>query len=222
MEGAFRRPLPPDLTLIETFRWEGGFVRLEAHLARLDATARRLGVPLDRGAVDAALAKVAGAGPLRVRLTVDRGGAVAVAAAPLGPAPAVWRLALAAERLDPDDPWLGVKTSERRRYDAARAALPEGVDELMFLNRRGEVCEGTITNVFVEAGGVLLTPPLACGLLPGVLRAELLARGAAREAVLGAGDLAAGRLFVGNSLRGLCAAHLAPGHPPPPARRPAP
>ncbi len=208
MEGAFRRPLPDGLTLIETFRWEGGFVRLEAHLARLAGTAARLGVPLDRGAVDAALAGVTGEGPLRVRLTVDLGGGVAVMVAPLGSAPAVWRVALAGERLDPDDPWLGVKTSVRGRYDAARAALPPGVDELLFLNCRGEVCEGTITNVFVEAEGVLLTPPVACGLLPGVLRAELLARGAAREAVLGVADLAAGRVLVGNSLRGLCAANL--------------
>ena len=58
-------------------------------------------------------------------------------------------------------------------------------DEVILLNERGEVCEGTITNVFADVGdGVLVTPALACGLLPGVLRGELLDEGRASEAVL--------------------------------------
>jgi 4-amino-4-deoxychorismate lyase len=205
VEGAFRRPLPPGLRLIETFGRDadGAFVRLEAHLARLAATAARLGVPFDRPAIDAALAAVSGDGALRVRLTLDAAGTPEVTAAPRGPAPTLWRVAIADARLDPDDPWLRVKTSERALYDAARAALPAGVDELVFLNRRGEVCEGAITTVFLRVGDALLTPPLGCGLLPGVLRGDLLRRGAAREAVLRPRDLDRGALFVGNSLRGL-------------------
>ena len=164
MEGPFRAPLPEGLVLIETFaRRDGGFVRLAGHLARLEATARVLGFRFDRAAIDAALAAVAGEGPLRVRLTLDREGAPAVEAAPLAPGPAVWRVAIHAERLDPGDPWLRVKTSARLRYDRARASLPAGIDEWLFLNTRGEVCEGTITNVFLRRDGGLLTPPLDCG-----------------------------------------------------------
>ena len=94
------------------------------------------------------------------------------------PGPEVWRCASPTQRLDPDDPWLRVKTTERALYDAARAALPPGVDEMLFLNRRGEVCEGTIANVFLERDGVLLTPPLGCGLLPGRAARAAAARGA--------------------------------------------
>ena len=144
-----------------------------------------------------------------MRLTLGLDGAAEATAEPLIVGPAVWGVVVAPERLDPADPWLGLKTTERARYDAARAALPAGVDEAIFLNTRGEVCEGTIFNVFLEAGGGLLTPPLGCGLLPGVLREELLRRGEAREAVLRLEDLRRGRLFLGNSLRGLCAARLA-------------
>lgn len=219
MEGSFRRPLPDGLTLIETFaRRDGRFVDLDAHLARMAATAAALGIGFRRGEVDAALAGVAGDGPQRIRLTLDREGRAAVAATPLTAAPAVWRLALAAERLDPDDPWLRVKTSERGRYDRARAALPEGVDELVFLNRRGEVCEGTITNLFLRRGGTFLTPPVRCGLLPGVLRGRLLARGEAREAVLAPADLAGGAVYVGNALRGLAPARMVGPSGGPPAR----
>jgi 4-amino-4-deoxychorismate lyase len=131
-----------------------------------------------------------------------------VETAPLPVAKLAWRVRVADARLRSDDPWLRVKTTERRAYDAARAALPEGVDEAVFLNERGAVCDGTITSVFVERAGELVTPPLSCGLLPGVLRAELIAEGRCQEAELGAADLRRGPLFVGNSLRGLIPARL--------------
>ena len=115
---------------------------------------------------------------------------------------------MAEARLASGDPWLRVKTTERRVYDAARDALPAGIDEVLFLNERGEVCDGTITSVFVARGGALVTPPLRCGLLPGVLREEMLAEGLCREAVLRREDLAEG-LMVGNALRGLIPARLA-------------
>ncbi|MEQ9261500.1 MAG: aminotransferase class IV, partial [Roseovarius sp.] len=84
------------------------------------------------------------------------------------------------------------------------AALPEGCDELLFLNDRGELCEGTITNLFVDLGEGLLTPPLASGALPGILREDLIAREQAREAVLRPADLAAAQaVWLGNALRGL-------------------
>ena len=214
MEGAFRRPLPPGFRLIETFGWRPGLgcVNLPAHLSRLETTARRFGAPFVSAAIGRALDAVArGDAPLRLRLTLDLDGRPEAKAAPFEPGPSVWIVALADVLLDPDDPWLRVKTTERALYDAARAALPPGVDEMLFLNRRGEVCEGTISNVFLETDGGYLTPPLACGLLPGVLRGTLLRRGATREAVMRPGDLGRGRLLVGNSLRGLCPARLVQG-----------
>jgi 4-amino-4-deoxychorismate lyase len=201
------------LRLIETFRWEpaAGFVRLPAHLARLAAAAAALGIAYDPRAVERALGAVGGGETMRVRLTLALDGAVAVTAAPLGPAKAVWSVVLAAARLASDDPWLGVKSTRRPLHDAARAALPAGVDEALLLNERGEVAEGTITSVFLDRGDGLVTPPLGAGVLPGVLRGELLATGGCREGVLGPGDLGRGRLFVGNSLRGLVPARLAEG-----------
>jgi 4-amino-4-deoxychorismate lyase len=212
MEGALRGSGPDGLRLIETLRWEPGpgFLRLPLHLARLGAGAAALGVAFHRGAVERALGAVRGSGPLRVRLTLGLDGATRVEMAPLPAAKPPWVVRLAEARVASSDPWLRLKTTERRLYDASRAALPEGVDELVFLNERGEVCEGTITNVFLDLGDGLLTPPVACGLLPGVLRAELLASRACREAVLAPADLKRGRLLVGNALRGLIPARLGP------------
>lgn len=106
------------------------------------------------------------------------------------------------------DPRLAHKTTDRALYDRARAALPAGVDEYLFLNERGEAAEGTITTLFFDLGDGLRTPPLSSGCLPGCLRAELLATGRAREEPLPASLLPRAKLWMGNSLRGLIPAVL--------------
>jgi para-aminobenzoate synthetase/4-amino-4-deoxychorismate lyase len=95
------------------------------------------------------------------------------------------------------------KTSRRGFYDRARADA--GTWEVVFTDREGFLTEGSFTSIFVERDGVLLTPPLARGLLPGVLRAELIASGRAVEHDLRPEDLAGG-FQLGNALRGLVAA----------------
>lgn len=203
--------------LIETLGWQrdAGFVRLDRHLARLTASATQLGFACrPQDAVAALHGCVHGRSePQRVRLTLDPDGAMAATATPMTPTPTgtVWRVAIASTRLSSSDPLLRHKTSRRAAYDAARAEFaPDAIDEVLLLNERGELCEGTITTLFLRGpDGVLLTPPLSCGLLAGVLRAEQLATGAAREAIVTPSDLAGTAFFVGNSLRGLIAARLA-------------
>lgn len=210
MESPFRpADLTPDLRLIETLAWDGArFTRLDRHLARLSHSAARLGFVHDPAAVAEALATITGPAPLRVRLTLAEDGRAEVTQGPLAPNPPRWRVALAEARLHAADPWLGIKTTRRALYDRDRAALPAGIDELVYANTRGELCEGTITNLFFDLGRGLCTPPLACGLLPGCLRAELLEAGTASEAVLTLDDLPRARLWMGNSLRGLIPAQL--------------
>ncbi|MEP9372525.1 aminotransferase class IV family protein [Mesorhizobium sp. KR1-2] len=216
-EGPLRDGSPAGFELIETLRWEPerGFLRFERHLARLEASAGELGFAFERPAVVQALTRsVGGDAPLRVRLTLDAGGQPNVTIQPFAPLPAdaVWTLAIAATRLDAADPLLRHKTTLRAAYDAARAEFSrEAADEVILLNRAGNVCEGTITTVFADLGnGPLRTPPLGDGLLAGVLRGELLDTGKAVEAPLTVDDLRSARaLYVGNSLRGLISARLA-------------
>ena len=199
----------PDLKLIETFGWDGAaFPRLARHFARLQASARALGFPFDPAAVNAALPADPGPDPLRLRLTLGRQGDIDLTSGPLLPNPPLWRLMIAPDRLTSADPRLAHKTTDRALYDRTRSALPKGIDEVLFLNERDELCEGTITTLFFDLGDGLCTPPLICGCLPGVLRAELLETGQVREARLAASDLPRARLFMGNSLRGLIPARL--------------
>lgn len=200
---------PPGTRLIETLRWDGArLVRRELHLARLAKSAEALGFHHDPARIAAALAGVAGPDPLRVRLTLGQEGACEVTSAPLGPTPTEWRVALHPARLSSDDPLLRHKTTCRALYDAARAMLPPGIDEWIFANERGEVCEGTITTAFFDRGEGETTPPLHCGCLPGVLRAERLSGGLCAEGLLTVGELPRVRLMMGNSLRGQIRARL--------------
>ncbi|MEI9994147.1 MAG: aminodeoxychorismate synthase component I [Rhizomicrobium sp.] len=200
-----RRPIG----LIETLRHDAtGFVRLDRHLARMAHSARVLSLSFDRAAAIAALETTVGQArePLRVRLTLDEQGVFACTAAPLGPAQPRWRWALSPHRVNSADALLRHKTTWRAVYDDEHARLAEatGCDEALFLNERGELTEGSRTNIFVRRAGTFVTPPLSSGLLDGVLRRELIETGQCVEAVLTPDDLAAAdAVLLGNSLRGL-------------------
>ncbi len=203
-----RRPAPR-FDLLETLRWDpsGGYALLEAHVGRLGASAAELGFPPPTAALGALQRASAGFGPdtMRVRLTWSSAGAADVRAEPLVPTPAFDRprLAIAPACIASADPLLRHKTTHRALYDAMRALCPDA-DDVVLWNERGEVTETTWSNLFVERNGVLLTPPVASGLLPGTLRGRLLAEGRAREHVLTPGDVLEARtLWLGNSVRGL-------------------
>jgi len=210
--------LAQDYGLIETLRWspQGGFIRLQTHLARLARSARELGFTFDLTAVEADFATLGrilqGAGSdQRIRLELARDGQRSLTHTALGPEPdRSLRIGLAAQRLDAGDPFLRHKTTRRDIYEQALTAVTAaGFDEVVFLNQHGELCEAARNSVFIQRGGILLTPPLEAGLLPGILRQELLENGKAFEAVLMWEDvLRADKIYLGNSLRGLRAAGL--------------
>jgi 4-amino-4-deoxychorismate lyase len=202
--------------LIETMRREadGTIPRLGLHLARLHASAEALGLACEIRKIASQLAELeAGTGPQRVRLTLEPDGRSDIETAPFAPvAPdTVWTMRIASIRLASADPLLRHKTSRRAAYEGARAEFSRAeADEVLLLNEKGQLCEGTITSLFARVDeGPLVTPPLECGLLAGVLRAELIAQRLAREQVVKPEDAFAAReLFVGNSLRGLVPARL--------------
>ncbi len=211
MESSLRDQAPNDLRVFETMLWTPtqGIPRLDLHLARLERGCNALGITA--GNIKSILDVIKARQAQRMRLSVGFDNDVKIETWDFKPLPkdTVWRVAIADERVRSDDPWLQIKTTKRELYNRLRAELPEGVDEVIVLNERGEVCEGTITNVFVDKGEGLLTPLTGSGLLPGILREEMLLKGQAREEVILVEGLAnAEALFVGNSLRGLIKAQL--------------
>jgi para-aminobenzoate synthetase/4-amino-4-deoxychorismate lyase len=190
--------------LIETMAFDpdAGLLLLERHLARMKESADLFGFPFDRHAarneLQAATFRLRTA--KRLRLLLSRSGAVAIE---VGPAPptvdAPMSVAIVPLPVAQDDFRLRHKTSDRGFYDAARRVA--GAGEVVFVDPEGFLTEGSFTNIFVPRGRVLATPPLARGLLPGVLRAELIATGRAIEGDLTPDDLSGGFL-LGNAVRG--------------------
>lgn len=170
----------------------GGRIAFEAaHIARLVAAAGTLGFALDPARIGEAMRAVAGAAPrAAIRTTVTRGPGPRGLAPPSDPRPVILAsaapvragLAFAPVRLSPTairrnetSPATRLKTlGYLDAVLAAREAAAQGFDEALFLNTRDRVaCAGT-GNVFALIGGRLVTPPFADGVLPGIVRAELL------------------------------------------------
>jgi len=219
LKARFLTALDPGFSLFETLyaTRSAGIRHQERHLARLGRSADTLGFHLPLASIRQALAEARLAlppgHPWRLKLEVRHGGAFTLTRAPLEPLPpGPVTLRLAPEPMDGADPLLGHKTSRRARYDAAiAAATREGAFDLLFRNRQGLLTEGGRTNLFLYLDGRWLTPPLAAGVLPGVMRGLILAdpAWAAREAALTLADLRrADRIMVCNALRGPVDARL--------------
>ena len=204
-KGRFAVVARPDFDLIETMRFEpaSGIARLELHLDRMKESARALDFAFDRhdarNRLHAATFHLTDA--VKLRLVISRSGAVAIEVRPL-PVDVTepWSVAVVPLPVDSQDFRLAHKTSDRAFYDDARKAA--GCDEVLLVDSDGYLTEGSITAIFVERDGKLMTPSLSRGLLPSVLRRELIESGRAVEADLRPDDLV-GEFFLGNSLRGL-------------------
>ena len=182
---------------------------LGRHLRRLRAACARTGVaepPPDllRTAVERVLDAFGEPGG-RLRITVTGSATLLVTASVAVPPRASAAVAISPWVRNERSPMAGIKsTSYAENAVALRWARAAGFDEAVMGNTRGEVCEGTATNVFVGLGGALTTPPLASGCLPGVTRELLLEAGIGLEQTMSLDVLdAADEVFLTSSLRGV-------------------
>jgi branched-subunit amino acid aminotransferase/4-amino-4-deoxychorismate lyase len=192
--------------LIETMRVsETGEVYLvDRHLARLSRSASYFSFTCDPERVRDAVLRFAELAqkPARLRLTLSSDGIPLVETGPL-PVGYVERLKLSSVKVNPKDVFLYHKTTNRGIYEQARRECAAGSDAIL-VNERGEITETPIMNIAVFRNGRWVTPQVECGLLPGVMREELLERREVVEGVIPASELQVGetvRCF--NALRGI-------------------
>jgi para-aminobenzoate synthetase/4-amino-4-deoxychorismate lyase len=196
----------PEFDLLETLRLENGdAIRLEKHLERMADSAAYFGFEMDLGRVREAVASEVQRHPTsssRLRILLSQAGVVTVESHELeSPSPGRKRVELATSPVDRTDRFLYHKTTARSVYERHAAVHPGAFDVLLWNDAR-ELTEFTRGNVVIELDGRRVTPPRECGLLKGIFRNELVARGEVVEAVVTTGDLdrATGIWFV-NSLR---------------------
>ncbi|MFC1826787.1 aminodeoxychorismate synthase component I [Thermodesulfobacteriota bacterium] len=232
LKGRFLTRSVPGFKLIETMLWhsESGYWLLDLHLNRLAESADYFFYQLDLDKIKADLNELA-EGFLnnvpvenqRVRLTLSKHGEIELTSTvlPEGLFPGNNPLAVleldvfgdlsnavfSGRNSDSNSPYLFHKTTLRKLYDDERSrAVNKGFYEVLFVNEKGEVTEGSYTNIFMQKGGKLITPPVSCGLLPGVFRNFLLKESPEiiEEASFTRKDIEqAEAVYVGNSVRGL-------------------
>jgi para-aminobenzoate synthetase/4-amino-4-deoxychorismate lyase len=191
----------PEISLYETVRWEDehGFWWLDRHLERLADSAAYFGFHCDEASARDALERgVEGVGDAhRVRLELDRLGTMSVVVDPETLDPARWwphpgrdymACSINTKPISSSSIYRFHKTTARRPY-RDRREMHEGADEVLLVNERGELTEATRRNVALSFGGVWITPPLASGCLPGVLRQVLIDEGELTEEVVMVDDV---------------------------------
>jgi para-aminobenzoate synthetase / 4-amino-4-deoxychorismate lyase len=231
LKGRFLTKPASEFHLIETLLYhpDDGYILLEEHLQRLSASASYFLFSCDPAFIRKNLLEQAckfNGGCMRVRLGLEKDGTFAITsrqcATPLsfhlpespsgGELP---RISFSGIRTDARSSWFYHKTSRREVYDREFAVAGEkGLFDVCFCNTDGEVTEGCITNIIAYKDGSFTTPPVRCGLLPGVMRGVLLKdrKRPLEEGVLTMEDIRdADALFLCNSVRGVVQVQLTEG-----------
>jgi para-aminobenzoate synthetase/4-amino-4-deoxychorismate lyase len=232
LKGRFLTRPAPEFSLIETMLWQpaSGYWLLDLHIKRLAESAGYFLYPFELENLKAELENLAedfrkdgSTGMRRVRLTLSRQGEISLTHTelPEGSIPVIDpavimkqeettelpRVVFSRSNTDSHSPFLYHKTTLRELYDAEQAkAVNDGYYEVLFVNEKGEVTEGSYTTIFLQQAGKLITPPVSCGLLPGVFRSHLLQEfpDLVKEESFTLDDIdRADVVYVGNSVRGL-------------------
>jgi len=195
--------------LLESILWNDSYSLLPMHLERMESSAEYFGFDFDRASILEALEdagkQLIGGARTKVRVILERSGAVKITHCPVEENASSQTVMISSIPVTSSDRFLRHKTTRRQLYDEQyQQALRQGYDEVIFLNERNEVTEGAISNIFIEMDGQWFTPPVECGLLPGIYRRHLLETNpAATEKILHLDDLAAAdAVYICNSVRG--------------------
>jgi para-aminobenzoate synthetase/4-amino-4-deoxychorismate lyase len=206
----------PVFEIFESILWNNRLVYKKDHISRLMRSARYFDYPLDPTSLISPLTgvekKLLNHPRQKVRVFLDKNGKIRWDHSALignnfsRPAPII----ISPIPVDEHDPLMFHKTTIRPWYDEASKVITQGLYfDVIFKNSKGEITEGGRSNIFIQKGKMLYTPPVTCGLLPGVLRASLIKRGKCQELILKQRDIEkADAIFCGNSVRGLVQVRL--------------
>lgn len=217
LKGAFLRKTETSFGILESILWKDGFKFLKEHLERMRCSADYFGFVFEQKRILRQLEKtkerLQKGKEYKVRLILEKDGKIKVNFSILKQKERINYIAISSFRTDPNDIFLYHKTTNRFLYEREYLRYRRlGFFDVIFLNNKGEVTEGAISNVIIEKKGLLYTPPLSSGLLPGVYRDYLLKKGRVKQKTLFLKDLyKAKRIFLCNSVRGLVEVRLKEG-----------
>ncbi|PIY17670.1 MAG: aminodeoxychorismate synthase, component I [Elusimicrobia bacterium CG_4_10_14_3_um_filter_49_12_50_7] len=208
LKAEFLKGVYQEFRLIETMLFDGELKNLRAHLSRLRSSAAYFDFSFDERKIRAALARktrALPAGRWKVRALLAGDGALSVSVRRASEIPEVPKLVFSPKRVDSSDRFLYHKTTRRALFDAELERVrKKGFFDAVFVNEKGFVTEGAVTNIYAEKKGVIYTPPVSCGLMRGTVRSWLLSRGKVKEKNMTPDYLKkADAVYVSNALIGL-------------------
>ncbi|MBU8902104.1 MAG: chorismate-binding protein [Victivallales bacterium] len=214
LKSKFIHAAEPDFEILETMLFKNGISDLNEHLNRMAKSAEYFAFKFDKKSAGEFIANsVAGLetgapGGSRIRLLLNFKGELELESFPLekiGWGKDLVKIKLSQEHTSSDDIFLRHKTTRREFYNEQfKQAVDEAYDEVIFTNERGEISEGAISNIFIQTqDNSWYTPPLCCGLLPGIWCDATIKKLNAKEKILYPSDLKqAKQIIIGNSVRG--------------------
>lgn len=207
--------LQPEFELLESILWlpQTGFFMLDKHLKRLSDSADYFcfscNVQQVRNHLDSNVATLPKSAH-KVRLLLAKDGVISCKSEPLdlGASAQPVHVKLMEKPITSNNIYLYHKTTWRKVYEDAQAAFPD-YDDVLLWNENYELTETCLGNLVVQIGENMFTPPIECGLLPGVFRAHLLDQGLVEERVIHKDELVnCKHIYVVNSVRGMREAYF--------------
>ncbi|MEI7903926.1 MAG: aminodeoxychorismate synthase component I [Candidatus Firestonebacteria bacterium] len=195
--------------LLETMLWDKGYFMLKEHLKRISDSSEYFSSKFSKPAAEACLRNAEKhflkGDCYRVRLLVSKDGSCRTEYSEITETLKIGYIAISKRRTNTANTFLYHKTTNRKLYNEEYAKYSAlGYTDAVFLNEKGELTEGAISNIFIKKKGGYFTPPLSSGLLCGIMRARLLMKLRAVEKPLYLDDLnTADKVFVCNSVRGI-------------------
>jgi para-aminobenzoate synthetase/4-amino-4-deoxychorismate lyase len=202
----------PEFKIVEAMHFKNNRISfLKEHLQRMSASAQYFSFPFQqktaRQFILDSCENLPVSNTFKIRFLIDKQGLYSFEFTEIFPRDSVFtgKLLISPSRTDSSCAFMFHKTTHRPWYEKAMANARKGKClDTVFLNKSGEIAECSTNNIFVEKKGTLYTPPITSGLLPGILRANLIKTGKCREKVLYLKDLhKADAIYCGNSVRGL-------------------
>ncbi|MGB8319551.1 MAG: aminodeoxychorismate synthase component I [Ignavibacteriaceae bacterium] len=199
----------PYFELFETMLIENKRVfLLKEHLERIKSSADYFLFKYDGNKIvkkiNKALEKIQHHEKFRLKLFLNKWGKVKIQIDAFPENSEEIKVIIAEKKTYPDDPFLYHKTTNRQLYEKEYSFhFSEGFFDILFFNRKNELTEGAISNVFIKKSETWYTPPVSCGLLPGIYRNYFLKRNnKVKEKIISFEDvMLADEILLTNSLR---------------------
>ncbi|EKR64173.1 aminodeoxychorismate synthase, component I [Leptospira weilii str. 2006001853] len=201
---------PQGFSLFETILYKNGiFYFLKEHLERIKKSAKIFQFPFSKKEWDASLKQVASISPgpnsYRIKISLNSLGKFHFESHKLSKFQKEGILQISGIEIDSSSEFRKHKTNLREIYDQeGKCSRDSGYIDVLYLNEKKEIAEGSIGNIFVKIGDSYFTPPISSGVLPGIFRNRLLKRNGFYEKTLSLDDLQrSNSIFLCNSLRGI-------------------